>query len=149
MNEKPPIDHNPDDIRDNNSKEQGLLSIASAKKDTFYVGEIAIADQLTAKLNRILQIHAVKCGNLVVKTNRSRLLPDFLKSKLPVTVKLIVPKAENIESIWQIQVSHAMGIIQKLCDRCLLLEERRIAKIGETSRWVQEYSAISKGAGRN
>ena len=38
-----------------------------------------------------------------------------------------------------VYVSHALGSVRDLCDRCLFLEEGRIAALGEAEEVVEEY----------
>ncbi|OGH88685.1 MAG: ABC transporter [Candidatus Magasanikbacteria bacterium RIFOXYC2_FULL_42_28] len=43
-------------------------------------------------------------------------------------------------------VSHNMGAIRGLCNRCILLEDGKIKSIGDTNRIVDEYMSISNSA---
>jgi len=42
-----------------------------------------------------------------------------------------------------IVVSHALGTVQELCERCMLLKNGRILASGETGKVVEEYLRIS------
>jgi len=44
-------------------------------------------------------------------------------------------------------VSHALGTVRQLCDRCLLLNGGRMVALGETEMVVGEYTRMMKGGG--
>jgi len=39
-------------------------------------------------------------------------------------------------------VSHALGTVKNLCDRCLLLDEGQVVLMGEAERAVEEYMKL-------
>ncbi len=45
-------------------------------------------------------------------------------------------------------VSHNMGVISELCNKCILLSEGEITAVGETKQIVQEYVSSGNGSGR-
>jgi len=56
--------------------------------------------------------------------------------------------SEKIEEIRRagktiIIVSHALGTVQELCERCMLLKDGRVLSLGETGRVVEEYRRVS------
>ena len=42
-------------------------------------------------------------------------------------------------------VSHALGTVQSLCDRCLLMNEGKMVALGETEMVLEEYSKMRTG----
>jgi lipopolysaccharide transport system ATP-binding protein len=55
---------------------------------------------------------------------------------------------EKIEDIRRegktiVVVSHALGTVQELCERCILLKNGRVLSSGETEKVVEEYLRVS------
>jgi len=43
-----------------------------------------------------------------------------------------------------ILVSHAMGTVQELCERCILIQNGKIVEAGATEKVIEEYHCLSE-----
>jgi tetratricopeptide (TPR) repeat protein len=75
----------------------GIVVLPFEASNNGNISDIAIADLLTAELNRIQQIHAVKPEDLTLRMNNSSYTLGFPTEQSLGSDEMVVPKAETIE----------------------------------------------------
>ena len=77
--------------------EQGVVILPFEISKNENLSGIAIADQLTAELMRIQQIHKIRYEEVVLRTNGSTFTSSFPTEQSLGNSEMVVPKAETME----------------------------------------------------